>query len=376
MPTNMSKSSDSHSLPRILLLSGASLVGQNIMAALSSRRDQLVLYAANSRADEPTLFDFDGAFLTPSVATDPDAFDQRFDTILSKTKPDLVIPCRDDDVAFIAARADRVTSESHRYLCGASEIAAALLDKWESWRFSDLHGLPFAPTIRADSAPGELMAFVRAHSFPLIAKPIKGFASRGVVLILNQGQLDRLTGRKDCIVQAYLGDPDRVQSYAASVTNDGVPLFHTFEEVKHSIQGCISPEGKVSGLMVSRNLMRFGRSERVEIETAAEFLAEGTKWVTAFADAGWRGPVNIQCQRGRDGKLAIYEYNGRFTGATSARSLLGFDEVGMVMRDWLGYELRPVPAQSGTLTVIRSMTSRALDLDKVAKLTQLLEWRP
>jgi hypothetical protein len=361
--------------PRLLLLSGASLVGQNILAALSERRDQLVLFAANSKADEPALFDFDAAYLTPSVASDPDAFDQRFDAILDESMPDLVVPCRDDDVAFLATRAERDSRARCRYLCGTSAIANALLDKWESWRLSDAYGLPFARTIRGDCTTGELEDLVRRHGFPLIAKPRRGFASRGVVLVLNEHQLAKLQGRSDYVFQEYLGNPERAHDYAASVSSDGAPLFHTFEEIKHSIQGCISPEGHISGVMVTDNLMRFGRSERVDVATDLELQSVGVEWVATFATSGWRGPINIQCQRGPDGRIKIYEYNGRFTGATSARHLLGFDEVGMVVRDWTGCRLRAYVPPAGTRSVFRSMSSRMLDQGKVSKLSQTLVWR-
>ena len=44
---------------RLLLLSGASLVGQNVVAALQGRRAGVWLAALNSVAAEPSLYDFD-----------------------------------------------------------------------------------------------------------------------------------------------------------------------------------------------------------------------------------------------------------------------------------------------------------------------------
>lgn len=376
MTTHTVQAGRTEGLPRILLLSGACLVGQNIVAALAQRRDQLVLHATNSKADEPALFDFDTAYLTPSVAADPLAFAARFDEILGEFAPDLVIPCRDDDVAFLAAQAERNPGARRTtYLCGPHLIANALLDKWESRCFSAAYGLPFAATIRSDTTADKLATFVREHGFPLIAKPIQGFASRGVLLVSNRDQLEMLAGRQDYIIQEYLGDAEAVYAYAANAVREGVPLFHTFERTKHSIQACISPEGRITGVMASRNLMRFGRSERVEVETDPELQAAGTRWAAIFAEAGWRGPLNIQCQRGRDGHLRIYEYNGRFTGATAARCLLGFDEVGIVLRDWLGYDLRPITPPSGAHSVIRAMTSRVLDPGKIAAIGRESVWR-
>jgi hypothetical protein len=45
-----------------------------------------------------------------------------------------------------------------------------------------------------------------------------------------------------------------------------------------------------------------------------------------------------------EGDYAIYEYNGRYTGATGARQLLGYDEVGMGLEHFGGIRLPESPA--------------------------------
>ena len=62
----------------IFLLSGGSLVGQNILAALQERRGSLQLIALNSIAEEPSLFDYDKVYLVPSLVDDPVGFNKVF----------------------------------------------------------------------------------------------------------------------------------------------------------------------------------------------------------------------------------------------------------------------------------------------------------
>ena len=70
----------------------------------------------------------------------------------------------------------------------------------------------------------------------------------------------------------------------------------------------------------------------------------GRRIAEAFAAEGWRGPLNIQCQRAGDGRLLVHEFNGRFTGATSDRWMLGFDEVGETIELYTGFRFaRPRP---------------------------------
>jgi hypothetical protein len=95
-----------------------------------------------------------------------------------------------------------------------------------------------------------------------------------------------------------------------------------------------------------------------------------------FADAGWRGPLNIQCQRAPDGEILIHEFNGRFTGATLTRWLLGFDEVGATIEQFTG---RPIPSDrvpaSAAVEAFDFVVGRAADPGNVAMLERDRVWR-
>jgi len=150
---------------RILLLSGASLVGQNVLACLAEQRDSIWLATTASTASESVLFDFDAVYLTPEVARQPDAYAERFREVLSDLEPDLLIPCRDDDVSFLSGERLRDTVMAPRFLCGDAKVAAAMLDKLESARFSAQHALPFAPTVEVGSDAEAVDRFASTHGF-------------------------------------------------------------------------------------------------------------------------------------------------------------------------------------------------------------------
>lgn len=66
----------------------------------------------------------------------------------------------------------------------------------------------------------------------------------------------------------------------------------------------------------------------------------GRVWRTRAAFAlRCRGPLNVHCQRCVDGRFAICEYNGRFTGATRVGALPGGDEVGWALEQFAGLPL-------------------------------------
>ena len=88
--------------PTLLFLSGGGHTGRNIIAALGSRRASLRLVTCTDVADEPSLFAFDSVYLAPAISRDPNGFAARFTQALADERPALVIPCRDEDVAWLA----------------------------------------------------------------------------------------------------------------------------------------------------------------------------------------------------------------------------------------------------------------------------------
>jgi carbamoyl-phosphate synthase large subunit len=101
----------------------------------------------------------------------------------------------------------------------------------------------------------------------------------------------------------------------------------------------------------------------------------GEECARVFAAAGWRGPLNIQCQHDAADTLLIHELNGRFTGATAVRWRLGFDEVGAAIRAFTG-EALDHDASPAASVAYEGLASRAADPQDVAALTRDRVWRP
>ena len=361
---------------RILLVSGGSLVGQNVLDVLADRRASVELVATNSVCTGVFLFDFDAVYLTPETAGAPAAFERRFSEILALEKPDLVIPCRDEDVAFLAGYKERRPEEARGFLCGNHVTAEAACDKWLSWQFSADHGLPFVPTI-VTPAGAQAETFAREHGFPLVVKPRRGFASRGVYFVFNEAQLRRAATRDGHVIQKYLGDPSTLEKYLRDINEIGVPLFHSFHGVTHSINVFIAPDGSPAGNFCSRNMNRNGTTNmRLERHESDDATALGEQCIHAFANAGWRGPMNIQCKQTPDGRLVICEFNGRAGGGTAARALMGYDEIGLALRTFAGKELKPAgQSRRASLHVLRRTIDTVPQPEDVARLTRDGHWR-
>jgi len=360
---------------RILLISGGNRVGQNVLDALADRRSGVELVATNSVSTDISLFDFDAVYLTPETVGAPAAFERRFSEILALERPDLVIPCRDDDVAFLAEYKERRPELANGFLCGNRFTAEAACDKWLSWQFSVSHGLPFAPTI-ATPAGTQAETFAREHGFPLLVKPRRGYASRGIYFVFNEAQLRRAAAQEGYVIQKYLGDPSTLKTYLRDVSEIGVPLFHSFEGIEHQIQIFIAPDGSPTGNFCSRNTRRNGTSFRLERHESDDATALGERCIRAFANAGWRGPMHIQCQQAPDDRLVIFEFNGRVNGSTTARCLMGYDEVELAVKTFAGRELKPAgTSRRASPQVVRRAVDTAPQPEDVARLARDGFWR-
>ena len=360
---------------RLLVLSVGTQVGQNVLTTLAGRRDGLELIATSTVSHEPAIFDWDAVYLVPPTAAEPDAFERALLEIVARERVDLVIPCRDDDVLFLAGLRDRRPELAPRLLCGGAETARAVSDKWLGAQFSAQHGLPFAPSIAGGNG-AELAAFAREHGFPLIAKPRRGYASQDVYLISSEEQLGRVLAREGWIVQKYLGDPKSVAEFRQKIEVSGIPLYHTFQGLKHSIQALVAPDGAIAHVICTRNVSIMRRSKRVEVDSDPAAPAIGERCARAFSAAGWRGPLNIQCQRSPEGPLLIHEFNGRFTGATVDRWLLGFDEVGAAVERFTKTKIGPDRApRPVALEAFESLVARSADPRHVETLARERVWR-
>ena len=359
--------------PAILLLSGGSLVGQNVIQALRSRRHQLRLLATNSIATEPSLQDFDEVKLVAPTLGNEKQLSALLIEWMKASDIKLVIPCRDDDVVFLSKFAHQYPHVTSRLLCGSHQMAESMLDKWKSWQFANLYDLPFAPTALATDRQA-VQNILEQYGFPLIVKPRVGFASRGVKFVMTMEQLENVIGNELVLVQKYLGDKQPLYDYMRETQDDGLPLFHSFESVKHSIQAMIATDSSVIDIFATIHTMRRGISVGITKDLSEDALILGDLCAKAFAKHGWQGPVNIQCHRNTKGELEIYEFNGRFTGATAGRLLLGFDEVGVAISHFTHCDLEEL-IKVETSSITRQLTSRYTSLTVQRSLETRGSWQ-
>jgi carbamoyl-phosphate synthase large subunit len=278
-------------------------------------------------------------------------------------------------VGWLADLGERRADLAPRFLCGAKSTADIANDKWLSFQFGQKHALPFAPSLLCGDT-ANAAAFVEQQGFPLVAKPRYGVDSKGIILLTRFAQVVRAMQLDDYVLQKFLGDPEDVDRYLNALEQDGIPLFHTFQGNKRSLQVLIGPDHDIRHIVCTRNRLIGQAARSIGVDRDIEPRTVGERCARAFAGAGWRGPLNIQCQPAPSGELTIHEFNVRFTGATAARLELGFDEVGAAIFAFTGRSIEPARRWGETPDVaLERLSVRAADERNVRTLAECGEWR-
>ena len=331
---------------RFLVLSVGSLAAQNVIHGIRARRQRCVLIGLNSVAEAAGNFRCDRGYLAPPAAS-ASAYVDRIAAIVREERPDLVIPTRDDDIVALATLAECEPATGPVFLTGTLEAARFMNDKVQTARFARRHGLPFVQTVEDARGARELAA---THGLPLIGKPRSGNASRGVVILRSLDEIERaFASRGDLIAQPLLDPPQNLDALLAPF-DAGMPFFFSFPTTLSSIMVIVGPDGAVSNPFGSLATMVGGQGTRLVRCEDRELLDVGRAYGLAAAAEGWRGPLNVQLMRGRDGRLTAFELNGRMGGSTGARVVLGADDMGEIVRCFLpGADFSPLEASDADI---------------------------
>ena len=317
----------------VLLTSAGSLVGRTVISCLNDIHPSFQLIGTNSIPDEPSLQKLDALYLVPESSGNEADFMEKVLSLIRQYRPIIVIPCRDEDILLLSVIAEKNPDISSTILCGSSHMSMVMLDKWESYLFSKKNDLPFAESslVVDQKSTAEL---IEKYGFPFIVKPRKGFASRQVTIIFDEIQLKNASLNNAMMIQEYIGENREVIHFMKNIRNNGAPLFYSLEAEKISIQTYINRNGSINDIFTTKHVMKNGMSIIADHYIQNDTIELGQKCAECFSKNGWRGPLNIQCAKDIFGNLRIYEFNGRFTGATALRLALGYDELFYALKDF------------------------------------------
>jgi carbamoyl-phosphate synthase large subunit len=179
----------------------------------------------------------------------------------------------------------------------------------------------------------------KVNFFPAVLKPmIGGGGSANLFLAQDEKELQfygrsLLTNIGPYIAQEYIGTTD--SEYTVGILSDMEGRLKNSIAIRRMIMSGLS------NLIKIKNRTR--RKELGPILAISSGISQGTigtfKEVTEPCEKisqrlGATGPINIQC-RLVNGKVYVFEINPRFSGTTSIRAMVGFNEPDLLIRNYI-----------------------------------------
>lgn len=203
----------------------------------------------------------------------------------------------------------------------------------------------------------------KINSYPIIIKPRIGGGSQNVFLTqdFEEAQFFSNYLKKyghQPVIQEYLGNHDEEYTIGILYAENG--KLKTSIAMKRFLGGGLSTRQTIVNQKTAKKyLISSGISQGLiddfkEIRKMAENIASVLKAC---------GPINIQCRKTDEG-IIPFEINPRFSGTTSARSLVGYNEPDIFCRYKLFNEI-PEKIEYKFGIVARGLLEKYISLDEI-----------
>lgn len=327
--------------------------GEQVLKALRLADTSYEILAADITPYSSGLASVDDQLILPP-ATDPEYVDVLL-RVCHDRGIEVVFHGSEPELRQMSANRGRFDEAGVFLPINPAEVIEMCLDKPRTMRTLEDAGFA-VPPYRSVRSLDDLEQF---HHIPAVLKPsLGGGGSADLYLAQDRSELlacaRLLLGAHDeFLAQAYVGRVDEEYTVGVLLDMDGVLLNSI--AVRRDIMAALSNRTKVPNrtdraelgpvLAISSGVSqgRIGRFEEVcgQCEEIAVAL-------------GARGAFNIQC-RVVDGRVVVFEINPRFSGTTSLRAMVGYNEPDtLVRRHVLGERIIPgFPYREGV--IVRSL---------------------
>ena len=204
--------------------------------------------------------------------------------------------------------------------------------------------------------------------FPVIIKPsIGGGGSRDTFIAQTPEELRLLATYlveygESFLVQEYVGSYK--EEYTVGVLHDLDGKFINAIAVKRYISGGLNIRSAVKNLTPRKELGDWlVISSGISHGYVGPFPEVTKDCIEIAKQLGVRGAVNIQC-RYVEGKVYPFEINPRFSGTTSIRAMMGYNEPDLLIRKHLKGETIPVNFDYQSGVVMRGLTEYRMTNDR------------
>lgn len=313
---------------------GGGTVGEQVCKALRFGGNHYSVIAANTQTDPLTVVDADYKEVLPS-ANSAD-YVNRLIAVCQKYHIKFIIPGSEPELIMMGANRELIENANVHVLVNSEHVINKCVDKLQTFKYLKSANIHVPKTLEINH-PNDLREF-RSH-FPIIVKPVFGGGSAATFIAQDKNELSffaeyLLKYGYRTLIQEYFGRPD--QEYTIGVLHypDGT-LYDTIVFRRNILSG-LSNRIRLENQTGRKDLGELlaissgiSQGEFVDFQPVKEKAEEIASILKST------GPLNIQ---GRwDGREFIpFEINPRFSGTSSMRASVGFNEAEILINWYMG----------------------------------------
>lgn len=285
---------------KILVTGAGAVLGQAVIKSIKASNLKVSIVAVDPSPLAVGLYWADKHYLVP-MANDPEYINKIFE-IFEIENPDAVLSGTDVELFVFSDYRNRIEKEyGTKVLVSPQNVIEIADDKWLTYLFLKENGLEYPESC----LPGDEISLIEKIGFPLIVKPRVGARSVGVSKVDNIQELNEALAKvENPIIQECVGTED--DEYTA---------------------GVVVLDNQAKASIVMKRDLRDGNTFRAYAQPYSDF----NRYIEKVAEKlNVYGPVNLQF-RVSEGKVKIFEINGRFSGTTYFRALSNVNEVEMCL---------------------------------------------
>lgn len=276
---------------------------------------------------------------------------------------DILIPGLDDELLLLADNIARFNSIGVLIPVSSHSLIELCRDKA---RMSDVlnTGDDFFVKSYNKTQLKQLAASGRIN-YPLIAKPTAGYASRGLLIVTDASDIERVND--DDVIQEIAipssADPNRDDFLRALGKGEVAQVGEL------SLQIVIGKNGNELGRFASYNKLHNGIPVEIIPADMPEVWEAVDSLLPVFHEYGIYGPLNIQGRMTASGPK-FFEMNARFTGITGLRAMTGFNEVAAIIADAFELSSNHIELQQNHRKIgIRQVANKVVDISSYQEMT-------
>lgn len=305
---------------------GGRSVGSGILHALCRNAQEVNerwnVVAADAESFAWGLYKTKQRVLLP-LANDPN-YVERLKAVVEEFQIDAIIPGSEPEVFKLAKERDAFRVP---IIMNDPDLMPLMQDKFKATEKLKELGLPVIPTVAIE----EYKSLLGEFDFPFIIKPTRGTGgSRGLkIAVKEQDILDEIEQRpmnSGVCIQPYVGDEN--SEFTVGVLSDKEANIIDSIVMKRKLIGLSLLDSKKVGDAKVTISTGYSQGFFIEEKTIASFCEDLALKLNS------KGPLNIQL-RVHKGEIYVFEIHPRFSGTSTMRADVGFNEPDILLRNVL-----------------------------------------